>query len=243
MAEQMADSEDKTEPEEKIEPLFPELKERFGYLDTHHRAAISAAIAVVVCLLVPWSWHWPTRAVITWIAFGTSALAMMWYVIVSADPSEVARTACLQDSSRTAIFAFVVVAAITSVFAVAVELGSAKGLDRTHLSGHVIFSILTIFTSWTLVHSVYTLRYAHIFYGSEEGDDALGGLNFPDQEKPDYLDFAYFSFTIGMCFQTSDVSITSRRLRRLVLMHSVVSFGFNLAILGLSINMVSSLFS
>lgn len=107
----------------------------------------------------------------------------------------------------------------------------------------MIFSILTVFTSWTLVHSIYTLRYAHIFYGSEAGDEALGGLDFPDQEKPDYLDFAYFSFTIGMCFQTSDVSITSRRLRRLVLLHSVVSFGFNLAILGLSINMVSSLFS
>ena len=238
MAESQAE-----EPEETIEPLFLALKKRFGYLDTHHRALISAAIAAVVCLLIPWSWHWPTRVVITWIAYGSSALAMMWYVIVSADPSEVARTACLQDSGRTAIFVFVVAAALTSIFAVAAELGSAKGLDRTHLSGHVVFSMLTIFISWALVHTVYTLRYAHIFYGSEEGDDALEGLSFPEQEKPDYLDFAYFSFTIGMCFQTSDVSITSRRLRRLVLVHSVVSFAFNLAILGLSINMVSSLFS
>lgn len=236
-------AEPQAEPEEKIEPLFPALGKHLGYFDSHHRVLISSAVAAVVCLLVPWSWHWTTRAVATWVAFSSSALAMTWYVLVSADPSEVARTARLQDSSRTAIFVFVVVAAIASVLTVAAELGTAKGLDRASMGGHVVFSILTVLTSWALVHTVFTLRYAHLFYGSEQGDDARGGLSFPEQEKPDYLDFAYFSFVIGMCFQTSDVSITSRRLRRLVLLHSLISFGFNAAILGLSINMVSSLFS
>lgn len=239
----MADETLKPTDDPDIEPLFPALNERFGYLDAHHRVLISTAIAAVTCLLVPWSWHWPTRAVITWIAFSSSTLIMMWYVLVSADPSEVAKTACLQDSSRTVIFVFVVVAAIASVFAVAAELGTAKGLGRAYLTGHVVFSILTILTSWALVHTVFTLRYAHIFYGSDDGDEALRGLNFPDQDSPDYLDFAYFSFVIGMCCQTSDVTINARRLRRLALVHSLISFGFNLAILGLSINMVSSLFS
>ena len=166
-----------------------------------------------------------------------------WYVILSADPSEAAREACIQDSSRTLIFIFVVFAAIFSVFAVGAELGTAKGLERTYLAGHILFSLLAIFTSWSLVHTVFTMRYAHVYYDTPEGDEAHGGLNFPEEDKPDYLDFAYFSFVIGMCFQTSDVSITSRRLRRLALVHSVISFGFNLAILGLSINMVSGLFS
>ena len=241
MADQEAEQE--SEEEEKIEPLFPALDKRFGHFDSHHRFLIAAGVAAVVCLAAPWSWHWPTRAVVTWIAFSSSALAMMWYVLVSADPTEVARTACLQDSSRTAIFAFVIVAAIASVLAVAAELGTAKDLHGIDKTGHVVFSILTVLTSWALVHTVFTLRYAHIYYGSEEGDEALEGLNFPDQEKPDYLDFAYFSFVIGMCCQTSDVSINSRRFRRLALVHSVISFGFNAAILGLSINMVSSLFA
>ena len=229
--------------ENEIKPLFPGLHKRFGHWDAHHRVFISLGIAAIVFLTLPWSWHWPTRAVVTWIAYSVSALLMTWYVIVSADPSEAAREACIQDSSRTAIFIFVVVAAIASVFAVGAELGTAKGLDKTFLFGHVLFSILTILASWTLVHTVFTLRYAHVFYASPESDEAHGGLTFPDEEKPDYLDFAYFSFVIGMCFQTSDVSITSRRLRRLVLVHSVISFGFNMAILGLSINMVSGLFS
>ncbi|MBE7210423.1 MAG: DUF1345 domain-containing protein [Gluconacetobacter diazotrophicus] len=233
--------EDDTEDE--ITPLFPEWNNRFGHWDAHHRFFISLGVAAAVCVAVPWSWHWPTRAVITWIAYSVSALVMMWYVIVSADPSEAQREASLQDSSRRAIFILVILAAIASVFAVGAELGTAKGLEKTYLAGHILFSLLAIFTSWSLVHTVFTLRYAHIYYDAPEGDDARGGLNFPDEKLPDYLDFAYFSFVIGMCFQTSDVSITSRRLRRLALVHSVISFGFNLAILGLSINMVSGLFS
>ena len=149
------------------------------------------------------SWHWSTRAVITWIAYCASALLMTWYVLVSADPSEAAREACIQDSSRTAIFVFVVLAAIASVFAVGAELGTAKGLGQTYFIVHILFCILTIFLSWTLVHTVFTLRYAHIFYDSPQGKEEQGGLNFPDETRPDYLDFAYFSFTVGMCCQVS----------------------------------------
>ncbi len=226
-----------------ITPLFPSWHRRLGHWDAHHRLFIALGVAAVVCLAIPWHWHWPTRAVVTWIAYSASALLMTWYVILSADPSEAAREACIQDSSRTAIFIFVVFAAIFSVFAVGAELGTAKGLEKTYLAGHILFSLLAIFTSWSLVHTVFTMRYAHIYYATPESDEAHGGLSFPEEDKPDYLDFAYFSFVIGMCFQTSDVSITSRRLRRLVLLHSIISFGFNLAILGLSINIVSGLFS
>ena len=230
-------------PEDEIKPLFPALHKRFGHFDAHHRFFISLAVAAAVCLAVPPSWHWPTRAVVTWIAYCSSVLLMTWYVLVSADPSEAAQEASIQDSSRTAIFIFVVLAAIASVFAVGAELGTAKGLDRTFFIGHILFCILTIFLSWTLVHTVFTLRYAHIFYDAPEGSEDKGGLNFPDETRPDYLDFAYFAFTIGMCAQVSDVTVSSSRLRRLVLVHSLISFCFNLAILGLSINMVSGLFS
>ena len=135
------------------------------------------------------------------------------------------------------------IAACASIFAVAAELGTAKGLDRAHLGAHVLFCLLTVAGSWALVHTIFTLRYAHVYYGLGEDNKPAGGLDFPEEDRPDYLDFAYFSFVIGMTSQVSDVQISSQRLRRLALGHGLVSFVFNLAILGLSINIISSLFS
>ena len=93
-----------------------------------------------------------------------------------------------------------------------------------------------------MVHTVFALRYAHIYYECGQAGNPLGGLNFPDEDAPDYLDFAYFSFVIGMTSQVSDVSISGRRLRRLALVHGLISFAFNLSILGLCINIISGLF-
>ncbi len=92
-----------------------------------------------------------------------------------------------------------------------------------------------------LVHTIFTLRYAHIYYGTDDEQNRVGGLEFPDEENPDYLDFAYFSFIIGMTSQVSDVSIHSKRLRRLGLLHGLIAFFFNVTIIALSINTVSGL--
>ena len=103
---------------------------------------------------------------------------------------------------------------------------------------------MTVIFSWTLVHTVYGLRYAHAFYGDNGepgGHQHAGGLIFPGDRTPNYFDFAYFSFVIGMTCQVSDVQITSRRMRRIALVHSILSFGFNTMILALLINTVSSL--
>lgn len=218
------------------------LLRRISHFDAHLRFLISIGLAALALLIAPWNWHWTTRFLVTWNTFSGSALALAWLTILSAKPAEVARSARLQDSSRTTIFIFVIVAACTSVFAVAAELGTAKGLDGTHLGGHVLFSVLTVLTSWFLVHTICALRYAHIFYDLKENGDHAGGLNFPDEEAPDYLDFAYFSFVIGMTSQVSDVTISSKRLRRLALLQGLLAFGFNLSILGLTINMISGLF-
>jgi uncharacterized membrane protein len=113
-----------------------------------------------------------------------------------------------------------------------------------HFIVHVLLTLLTVIFSWTLVHTVYGLRYAHAFYGDSDEPDVnrhAGGLVFPSDRRPDYFDFAYFSFVIGMTCQVSDVQITSRRMRRITLFHSVLSFGFNTMILALLINTVSSL--
>jgi uncharacterized membrane protein len=112
------------------------------------------------------------------------------------------------------------------------------------MTGHVAMAITTVVTSWGLIHTMFALRYAHIFYlRNDERTDARGGsgLKFPGESEPDYLDFAYFSFVLGMTCQVSDVQITSRRIRRLALVHGALAFVFNTAILALSINLVSGL--
>jgi uncharacterized membrane protein len=106
-------------------------------------------------------------------------------------------------------------------------------------------AVLAVIESWLLIHTVFTLRYAHVFYRLEQEADVEGsdgGLIFPGGDNPDYEDFAYFSFVIGMTCQVSDVNITSRFMRRLALLHGLLSFAFNTAILALSINIISGLF-
>jgi uncharacterized membrane protein len=106
----------------------------------------------------------------------------------------------------------------------------------------VILCLAAVVSAWCLTHTAYTLRYAHLYYrdGNEDGAQD-GGLVFPGGKPPDYYDFAYFAFTVGMCFQVSDVSITSSPIRRAVLVHSVLSFAYNTAILALAMNLVAGL--
>jgi len=101
---------------------------------------------------------------------------------------------------------------------------------------------LAVAASWTLTHTTFSFRYAHLFYGdadADPGDD--GGLAFPGEPAPDYWDFLYFSFVIGMTCQVSDVQVTSHRIRRLALAHGVLSFLFNTIILALAVNLLASM--
>ncbi len=219
------------------------IKHKFGTLDAHHRLFIAAAVAAGCCALLPSSMAWATRILGTWNAYVYTVLGLIWTTILTAEPKKVVSNAKLEDNSRAMIFVFVIVAACASVFVVPLELGTAKGLDRLHANEHVAFAILTVLASWVLVHTVFTLRYAHIYYDTDENHKQQGGLNFPDEPEPDYLDFAYFSFVIGMTSQVSDVTISSSPIRRLALVHGLIAFAFNVAIIGLSINTISGLFS
>lgn len=214
-----------------------------SHLDSHHRFWIAAVVAAICCAFLPASMQWTTRILGAWNAYVYTLLGLTWTTILGAEPKQVVTNAKLEDNSRFAIFVFVIVAACASVFVVPSELATAKGLDRAHSGEHVAFAILTVLASWVLVHTVFTLRYAHLYYDTNKGKQAMGGLNFPDTVEPDYLDFAYFSFVIGMTSQVSDVSISSTEMRRAALIHGLISFAFNVAIIGLSINTLSGLFS
>ena len=219
---------------------------KLNQVDAHHRVMISSVVAAVVALLTGGHFRLPVEVVLVWNAFCLSILALSWVRIATSSAFKSYRTAKLQDSGRTAIFLFVVAAACMSLFAVAYLIGSAKGLQRKGLTEHVLVAVLTVAGSWCLVHTLFTLRYAHIYYG-DNPDDAVpgpaGGLDFPGEKRPDYLDFAYFSFVVGMTCQVSDVQISGRRLRRLALLHGLLAFAFNAVILALSINLVSGLFA
>ena len=96
-------------------------------------------------------------------------------------------------------------------------------------------------TSWIMLHTIFTFHYAHLYYSKIKGDPAVSGLDFPSEKNPDYIDFVYFSFIIGMTFQVSDVTINSRIIRRTVLAHSLLAFALNTFVVALTINLIAGL--
>ena len=215
--------------------------QRLANADAHHRFLIAAVLSALMYAGLMGRVSMMAHIFITWDFFSFCILVMAWIRMVSADPRGARTSAGLQDTSYTAIFVFVVVSACASLLALGILLGSsAKDLSGGRLTGHILLSVGTVVCSWSLVHTVFALRYAHLFYNksaSAKGE----GLDFPGEKEPDYIDFAYFSFIIGMTFQVSDVQITSRVIRRLALIHSVVSFAFNMVILALTVNIISGL--
>ena len=119
----------------------------------------------------------------------------------------------------------------------------SKNWSPLQQSMHTASSLLAIVLSWIVLHVSYAFYYAHRYYDVDEGDPELcirKGLSFPSDEPPDYWDFLYYSFTIAMCYQTSDVTVASRSMRRVTLFHAVISFLYVTAILGLVINILSN---
>jgi uncharacterized membrane protein len=212
--------------------------------DAHQRVVTAIAVGAVVFFSATGLHRFALQIILTWNAFSFTIILLCWIRIIFADARTVIRSAKLQDAGRTAIFLFVIAAACTSLFTVAFLLGTAKGLHGRALTGHILLAAGTVVCSWFLVHTVFTMHYAHTYYRQAKTDGGLEkghGLQFPGSREPDFLDFAYFSFVIGMTFQVSDVQISSRRLRRLALVHGMLSFAFNTVILAFAINLVSGL--
>ncbi|HEU4375862.1 MAG TPA: DUF1345 domain-containing protein [Telluria sp.] len=196
-------------------------------------------LGAIVAFFLPDDLTWITRALIAWNAAVWSYLLGMMWVISRADHQKVRKYADKQDENAGVVLVVLLVGAVFSLMAIFFELSAladAKGAERI---GRYTLTVLTLFGSWLLVGVLFCLHYAHMYYRC--GPKGLP-LKFPDGEKePNYWDFLYFSFTISVAVQTSDVSIMSRGMRKLVLGHSVLNFFFNLVILGLSINIAAGL--
>jgi uncharacterized membrane protein len=205
---------------------------------------ISFGVALIAFFLVRTQFSIPAVALITWVAFALAIIIMDWIIILNAHPREIRKIAKLQDSSRLLIFLFVIVSSIISLGAILFLLKSTKSLPEADVTGHILLAMASVIVSWWLVHTLFTMRYAHMYYDTDTDDGnttPVGGLEFPEEKEPDYLDFVYFSFVIGMTFQVSDVEISDRHIRRLAWMHGLIAFAFNTAIVALSINIVSSM--
>ena len=203
-----------------------------------HRPRLIAALAagLLVWLALPGGWDAMTRVLVAWNAGGWPYVLSMGWLMLRSAPERVQAIASQEDASSVVLLAVMSVAAVLSVAAIVAELAFVPGAARS-VAG-VALPLLTVTCSWFLVGVVYTFHYAHLFYEAPEGKRPLA---FPDQPAlPSYRDFLYFSFTICATAQTSDVAVTSTGMRTAVLAQSLLSFFFNVAILGLSINLAVS---
>ena len=212
------------------------------------RLVASVVIAFIIFLVTKSRVSGIFSFLYSWIAFAISYLASSWQIILSYHPKQMKIIASKADWGKSFIFLFVLIYAFIGLFAIFFLLNSIPKESKDGLSLHILLAIISIFCSWTLIHTLFTLKYAHKYYEANTRDndknDQYGkGLDFPEEGEPDYLDFAYFSFVIGMTFQVSDVQITSRHIRRVSLIHAFISFIYNTVIVALSINIVSGLIS
>ena len=189
---------------------------------------MTAALAVLT------GWRPATRLLVGWDIAIALYLGLAFHLMAGSDIRLIRRNAAQEDEGQFAILVLTVAAALASLAAILAHLGtSAGGRQPVNL----VLAALTIMLSWAFIHTIFALHYAHEFYDESAG----GGMAFPGGDlEPDYWDFVYFSFVIGMTSQVSDVGVTSKVIRRTVAAHGIVSFVFNAALLALTVNIAAS---
>jgi len=211
-------------------------------LSARPRVVIGTLIGIAALLFLPSSVPPAVREAIAWCLGGSTYLVMAFRVMTRAHQEKIRTRAARQDDSAVVILVLVLLAMFSSFAAIFGLLNEAKAATG---GGKLLFAALaaaTIVVSWTVTQVVFTLHYAHVYYApSGQSEKAPNGLAFPGTDSPDYWDFFYFATSIGAASQTSDVSINSKSLRRLVTLHAIVSFFFYTIVLALAINLAASL--
>ena len=195
------------------------------------RVFLAALFGAVLGLLLPADWRPSARALLGWDAGVAFYLIATFPLLLRSDAARIRRRAAIVDEGRFAILVVVVGAAVASLGGILAQLGGGRA------ASHLALATITILLSWTFVHVIFALHYAHEYYAAKPRG---GGLTFPGGEDPDYWDFLYFSLVIGMTSQVSDVAVTGRTIRRTVAAHGVISFFFNAAVIALTVNIAAS---
>jgi len=191
-----------------------------------------AAAAISGWFLLPWLG--PRFGVMLAFDIGAVAFLLSALPLLSHRATGMRESACRNDANRPMLLLITVMVGVAVFAAIASELMS--GIKSNPWALPAILGTLAL--SWTFSNTIYALHYAHIFYTAGRNGADSGGLEFPDTKEPDYWDFLYFAICLGMTFQTSDVTISSRRLRRVVTAHCLAAFVFNLGILAFTINVL-----
>lgn len=179
---------------------------------------------------------------IGWDAFSIFMIIISWITFFTTHAKQLCLQAATQDESRSIIFIIVLVSVCFSLVGTLLLLKSTnESLVQKEL--YTVVSLLGVALSRVLLHTIFTLRYTHLYYTHSLTNPKIHieGLDFPEEKNPDYLDMAYFSFVIGMSFQVSDISITSKNIRRVALLHGLISFVFNTIIVALTINTIAGM--
>jgi uncharacterized membrane protein len=207
------------------------------------RLLISLSTAALVFLFMPKA-DWQMCLLVTWNSGTFCFLALVWLMMIQASSETTLIRAQYQEANHTAIFLLSVLVACTSLFVI----GAILTQHKDTFNSQVGLSVAAIFSAWLLLHTLFTLHYARFFYRPDPENPVhpwAGGLQFTVQNDslylPKYLDFVYFTFTLGMTSQTSDTLVVCPRMRRLVLGHTLISFFFYSVILALTVSVVSGL--
>jgi uncharacterized membrane protein len=195
---------------------------------------------VAFAVLVPFI-GWQLATLGGWDVAAILFLAITWRLILRADPATTQRVAMVEDETKRTAALVVLLACMTSLLAVAFTLATADRESGWHRSVSIGGALLTVVLSWAVLNTLFTLRYADAHYHFRGGQGVVFGDDDSDDGPPDYRDFAYLAFTIGMCYQVSDQSVRSPRMRRTVLVHSLVSYVFGVVIIASTINVIGGL--
>jgi uncharacterized membrane protein len=200
------------------------------------RVGIAVGCGVVGYLAVASRVPATAAALIGWDLAGVVLTLLSWAVIVTADAPATRQRASVEDPGRTLVYVIVLITSSASLLAATILVRSAHALAPGLSHAVAALCLTAVALAWTLTHTAFVFRYAHLYY--REDAEGVGGVTLPGDLPPAYIDFAYFAFTIGMCFQVSDVCVTSPQIRRAVLLHAVISFAYNSAILAFVLNLV-----
>jgi uncharacterized membrane protein len=178
---------------------------------------------------------WQISVLIAWCGAALTFLVLAWSVMLGADGERTRALAAREDESRVTADLVMLAACVASLVGVAFVLLKASSAKRTALAGMTGLGVLSVLLAWAVVHTVFTLRYADLYYGMG------GGIDFNEGADPDYRDFAYVAFTVGMTYQVSDTNLRTKEIRRTVLKHSLLSYLFGTAVIAVMINIVAGL--
>jgi uncharacterized membrane protein len=210
------------------------------YVGSHapalRRVWVGLALGLVVMLaLIPFV-RWQIALIIGWDAAAAAFLAAVWVTIRPADGARTQELAMREDETRTSALLLLVVASIISLAAIGFPLSFAKSNNASQRFALISLALVTVGLSWLVVNTVFTLRYADLYFREH-----TAAIDFGEQSTPSYRDFAYLAFTIGMTYQVSDTTLRDQRIRRTVLVHALLSYVFGVVIVAAGINLMASL--